>query len=251
MNQAKHWNQIAPTYNDEIFDVFHSDKKGKLTRYFNKHANPRATCIDFGCGNGKAFSYLSPRFKQVLGLDISQKLLNQAKALPYSNIEVQREDLTRSGLRLPKADFIFCCNVAILPTVEQNDAILKNMAKSLKKGGTALLVVPSLESMLYASWRLIEWNKKEGTKPEKIDPSEYGGLAGKKITDIIQGLVTINGVPTKHYTHQELEVILPRHGFEISKIDKIQYTWKSEFSKPPSWMKDPYPWDWVVDARRV
>ena len=246
MNQEKHWNHIAPTYNDEIFDVFASDKKKRLLRYFNKHANKHKQCIDFGCGNGKAFHYLSPRFAKVMGVDISQKLLNQAKKLPFSNIALKREDLTRSRLSLPKVDFVFCCNVAILPTVEQNHAILQNIKKSLKKGGTALLVVPSLESMFYSSWTLFDWYKREGVKADNVDPSEWSGLGGKK-TDIIRGLVSINGVTTKHYTHQELEVIIARFGLTLLKIDKLEYEWKTEFSKPPRWLKDPYPWDWLVE----
>jgi SAM-dependent methyltransferase len=250
MNEERHWNHIAPTYNDEIFDVFNSDKKKKLVKYFKKYTNDKHLAIDFGCGNGKAFSFLSPRFRKVLGIDISQKLLNQAKALPYSNIELKREDLTRPALRLPKADFIFCCNVAILPEVDQNLAIIKNIYRTLKPGGNSVLVIPSLESMIYSAWRMIDWYKKEGTAPEEIEASEIGGFKGKK-TDILQGLVSINGHTTKHYTEQEIHVIFERCGLSVSKIEKIEYEWTSEFAKPPKWMKSPYPWDWLVDCRKV
>jgi 2-polyprenyl-3-methyl-5-hydroxy-6-metoxy-1,4-benzoquinol methylase len=217
-----------------------------LTRYFKKHASTKHEAIDFGCGNGKAFQYLAPRFKNVLGLDISQKLLNQAKALPYPNVTVKQADLTQS-LRLPKTDFIFCCNVAILPEVETNIAIIRNIQKTLKPGGNALVVIPSLESMIYSTWRLIDWCKKEKVKPEKIDPSEYAGFAGKKI-DILQGLVSIDGHTTKHYTQQEIAVVFSRCGLRVSKIEKIEYAWTSEFAKPPKWMNAPYPWDWLMEC---
>src|SRR5882762_4565892 len=98
MNEAKHWNHIAPTYNMEIFDVFQSDTKKVLTRYFKKHTNLNHNAVDFGCGNGKAFSYLAPRFKNVLGLDISQKLLNQAKLLPYTNVSLKQAHPTKPRL---------------------------------------------------------------------------------------------------------------------------------------------------------
>src|SRR5258708_37238050 len=246
MNEKKHWNRIAPTYNAEIFDVFESDAKKKLIGYFKKHGNKNHDAIDFGCGNGKAFSYLSPRFKTVLGLDISQKLLDQAKLLPYKNIKLEQADLTKQ-LRYPKANFIFCCNVAILPEVESNIAILKNIRKSLKRGGEALVVIPSLESMIFSAWRLIDWYKKEGVTPEKIDASELSGFMNRK-TDILQGCVSIDGVTTKHYTEQEIEVVFHRCGLTVSKIEKIEYSWKSEFPKPPKWMNEPYPWDWLVEC---
>src|SRR5579859_548214 len=82
MNERKHCNHIAPTYNTEIFDVFDSDRGKVVGSYVDKHGNHGHDAIDFGCGNGKAFSLLAPRFRTVTGLDISQKLLNQAKGLP-------------------------------------------------------------------------------------------------------------------------------------------------------------------------
>ena len=248
MHEEKHWNHIARTYNQEIFDVFQSDTRKVLAKYFKKHADLNHEAIDFGCGNGKAFSYLAPRFKKVLGLDISQRLLNQAKTLPYSNVNVKQADLTKT-LRLAKTDFVFCCNVAILPEVETNIAILKNIQRTLKPGGHALVVIPSLESMIYSAWRLIDWNKKEKVKPEDIDPSEYAGFSGKKI-DILQGLVSIDSRTTKHYTQEEIEVVFSRCGLKVSKIEKIKYSWNSEFAKPPKWMRAPYPWDWLVECEK-
>ncbi len=246
MNEKNHWNRIAPTYNEEIFDVFQSDTKNILSKYFKKYANPKHSAIDFGCGNGKSFSYLAPRFKTILGIDISQKLLTQAKKLPYPNVDLKQADLTKS-IRFPRADFIFCCNVAILPEVQGNIAILKNIQKSLKPNGNALVVIPSLESMLFSAWRLFDWYKKEKVNPEKIDTSEWSGFSGKKI-DILQGLLTINGITTKHYTEQELEVVFSQCGIIVSKIEKIEYKWTTEFAKPPKWMNAPYPWDWLVQC---
>ena len=246
MNEETHWNRIAPAYNSEIFDVFESDTKKILARYFKKHGDKNHDVIDLGCGNGKAIPYLSPRFKTVLGLDISQKLLDQAKLLPYKNVKLEQADLTKQ-FRYPKANFVFCCNVAILPEVESNIAIIKVIRKSLKRGGQAVVIIPSLESMIFSAWRLIDWYKKEGVPPEKIETSELSGFINRK-TDILQGLVSINGVTTKHYTAQEIEVVFNRCGLTVSKIEKIEYSWNSEFTAPPKWMKDPYPWDWLVEC---
>jgi len=86
MNEEVHWNNIASRYEDEIFDVFKSDRKKVLPRYFKKHANRSHTAIDFGCGVGKAFPYLSPMFKTVLGTDISAECLAIAKKRPYKTL---------------------------------------------------------------------------------------------------------------------------------------------------------------------
>ena len=42
------------------------------------HADRSKSCIDFGCGVGKYLPELSPRFKSVVGVDISQALLDKA-----------------------------------------------------------------------------------------------------------------------------------------------------------------------------
>jgi SAM-dependent methyltransferase len=250
MNQEKHWNTIGQNYKEEIFDVFASDKNNILSRYFSKHANAAHTAIDFGCGIGKAFAYLSPLFKKVIGTDISGRLLAQAKKQPYANIELIKADLVKPKISFPLAEFAFCCNVVMLPEIEKNYAIFTTIQKALKTNGTALLVLPSMESMLFSSWRLIDWYAREGVAVENIPASELAYFKGPK-REMLRGNVHINGVPTKHYSAPELEVILKDAGLRITALEKIEYEWNTEFSEPPSWMGAPYPWDWLVECKKI
>ena len=249
MNEESHWNTIAPSYEDEIFDVFKSDKQGKLQDYFNIYADASHTAIDFGCGVGKAFEYIAPKFKKILATDISGECLEIAKTKGYKNITYKQADLTSPKVTFPKADFAVCVNVAILPEVEKNYTIIKNVKKSLRVEGSAIFVIPSLESVLFSSWRLIDWYKREGKSPSKIPASELAYFNGSK-TDIIQGKININGVVTKHYTASEIEVVFQQAGLTVISIEKLEYDWNTEFGKVPSWMKSPYPWDWLVECRR-
>ena len=249
MNEQAHWNEIAPKYNDEIFDVFNSDKNKRLPVYFKKHANSSHHAIDFGCGNGKSFPYLSPIFKSITAVDISKELLAQAKKRPYTNIEFRCLDLTKKNLKLPTADFVFCCNVAMLPEIEKTYAMLTNIQKSLRKGGNALLVLPSLDSVMYSSWRLIDLYAKEGVDSHKIPNSEFDYFRASK-RDIVQGIIYIDGRPTKHFGQSELEVVMREVGLTITAIDKVEYEWDSEFAEPPKGMQGPYPWDWLVECTK-
>lgn len=249
MDEKSHWNRIAPSYNHEIFDVFQSDKKKKLPRYFRKHSGLTKTAIDFGCGNGKSFPYISPLFKHIVGLDISKGLLAQAKARGYPNIDLKQADLTKKNLALPSADFAFCCNVIMFPVIEKNHQMIKNIHKALKKGGTALIVLPSLDSALFSSWRLIDLYRKEGVKPEDIPASEFHYFKGTK-RELVQGIVHIDGVPTKHYSASEINVIFKEAGFTVTKVEKLEYDWNTELSDPPAWLLDPYPWDWLVECKK-
>lgn len=249
MNEEVHWNKIAPSYNDEIFDVFKSDKFQQLPKYFKKHGNTSHAAIDFGCGNGKSFQYLSPIFKSILAIDISQELLNQAKKRGFSNIDFKRADLTRKNLNLPEVDFVFCCNVAMLPEIDKTHAMIRNISKCLRKGGNALLVLPSLDSVLYSSWRLMELYKREGVKVNEIPNSEFDYFKASK-RDIVQGIIHIDGVPTKHFGRSELEVVFRDVGLTVTSIDKVEYDWDSELAEPPKNMDGPYPWDWLVECKK-
>ena len=250
MNEQSHWDGIGNNYNNEIFDVFKSDVKKRLPYYFSKHGSKKKTAIDFGCGNGKSFTYLAPLFKQILAIDISSELLAQAKQRPYANISFKRMDLSKKSIRLPQVDFIFCCNVIMLPEVEKNVIMFKNISKALKKKGSALMVLPAMESILFSSWRLIDWYKQEGVAAKDIDKDELHYFKGSK-ADIVQGIFYIDHVPTKHYSASQLEVLFDRCGLKITSLDKVEYHWNSEFQAPPNWMKTPYPWDWLVECKKA
>jgi SAM-dependent methyltransferase len=250
MNEERHWDNIAKSYNDEIFDVFASDSKKLLPIYFKKHKNTNGTAIDFGCGNGKAFSYLSPLFKKIIAVDISQALLNQAMTRPYRNIQFLQRDLSEPKVKLPKVDFIFSCNVIMLPEIEKNLFMLQNIQRALKPGGSALLVVPSSESILFAAWRMIDWYKREGVAPKEIELSDLAYFKGPK-HDLLQGLFHIDGVATKHYSEPELAIILNQAKLKLTALEKLEYSWKTEFASPPAWMKAPYPWDWLVECTKA
>ncbi|CAN5135751.1 hypothetical protein BH09BAC3_BH09BAC3_31730 [soil metagenome] len=249
MDQRKHWDKIGSRYDSEIFNVFKSDKNQLLTKYFSRHSNSNDVAIDFGCGTGKAFPYLSPAFKSVLGIDISSELLTSIKLNKYENVTVKRADLSSGSLVFPPADFVFCCNVIMLPEVAKNIAMIQNIHKALVPNGDAIIVLPSLESVMYSSWQLIELYKRKGIKPEKIPSSEFSYYKG--LRDILQGIIYIEKVPTKHYSESEIKVIFGNAGLIITAIEKLEYKWDTEFEAPPRWMKAPFPWDWLVECKKI
>ena len=249
IDQEAHWNKIGARYDNEIFDVFKSDRGKKLATYFKRHANRSLHAIDFGCGMGKAFPFLSPAFSKILAIDISEELLNIARKSPYKNIVYKRADLTSQNLVFPLTEFVFCCNVIMFPEIGKNKSMIRNIHRALRVNGAALVVVPSLESVLYSSSRLIEWYKREKTNIEDIPASELAYYKGKK--DILQGIIQIDNVPTKHYLEPELRLLFEEEGLVVTAIDKIEYEWTSEFDAPPPWMKAPYPWDWLVECRKI
>src|SRR3954470_10026175 len=129
MEERAHWNRIGSAYQDEIFDVFRSDRNKLLSATIQKFANTEHTVIDFGCGVGRAFEFLSPSFRSVFGVDISDSLLTLAKKREFNNVTFKQHDLTKP--LKASAEFGFCCNVVMLPEVDLNKMMLKNIRQCI------------------------------------------------------------------------------------------------------------------------
>jgi SAM-dependent methyltransferase len=251
MIDALEWNKVAVEYDKKVFNVFKNDKKNKLKRYIRKYGNKENAAIDFGCGVGKALPLLAPFFREIIGLDVSKNCIAIAKKSPYKNVRFKEVDLAAKQVKVPSVDFAFCCNVAMSDDVQRNLNIIKNVLSSLNKNGVALFVLPSMESASLAAWRLVSWYDKEGIDLGDIPKKDLFQLNTNRQKDIRDGVVMIDGVPTKHYLIQELYSIFNSGNFTLQKLDKLEYSWETEFEAPPKWMQAPYPFDWIVEAKRI
>ena len=250
MNYALHWNNTAPNYDREIFNVFKNDKNKKLKKYVTKYANKDIIAIDFGCGVGKALPMLSPLFKGIIAVDFSEKCIEKAKKSPHKNVEYKVVDLSAKKVDLPSVDFAFCCNVAMCDNIVLNKQIINNVLKALNKGGTAIFVLPSMESVSVTAMSLINWYDTEGTDMADIPKSELENFTANNPKHLAEGIIVIDNVPTKHYLFTELYAMFNTSDFTMQKIDRLEYDWSTEFDSPPSWMQTPYPWDWVIEVKR-
>lgn len=241
----KYWDKIAADYDGEIFSALANDRNDVIVSYICQFASKQAAVADFGCGVGKFLPILAEKFGHVYAIDISEKLLEQARedCANFDNISYSNHDLSQAGIKLQKFDFALCVNVAIMKSLDKRAAIFATISKHLRGGGHLVLVVPSLESALYADFQLLQWNLKNG-----LTASEAASSLKQKRTDLPlrQGIVDIDNVPTKHYLKEELESLFKDQPFDILSIEKVEYSWKTEFEKPPRWMTEPYPWDWLV-----
>lgn len=243
-----YWEKIAPDYNEEIFDVLHQDKQGIIRKTIRQLGDPSKTVMDAGCAIGKWLPVLSPFFRKVIAVDISARNLAIAKKNhpALSNIEFLRADLSSGSTRLPLADINICINAILTDSMKKRDAFFKNLASSTRKGGALVLVVPSLESYLFTRIVQHKWKIDRSLFNEKLSAKK--GL--EKYRNVQQGNMDIDQVPTKHYVKEELMLLLDQVGFDIEKTRKIEYDWKTEFVKPPRWLSQPRPWDWMVVARK-
>jgi SAM-dependent methyltransferase len=242
----KYWEEVAVKHEEKIFDVFGNDSSQVIVSCINHYASPAKTVVDIGCAVGRWLPLLSAGFKKVYAVDISALYIQKAKEnhKALKNIQYLRQDISKSKEGIPACDLALCINTMLTPDRKERDAAFKNTAKVIKRKGHLILVVPALESAMFSQFIFNHWNTRTGN----FDPvkSEKIGDA----TDIFEGVVKLDTTPTKHHSKEELQFILNHYGFEMEHITKVEYSWNTEFSEPPEWLKNPRPFDWLVVARK-
>ncbi|MGC4036394.1 MAG: class I SAM-dependent methyltransferase [Chitinophagaceae bacterium] len=244
-----YWEKIALNYNDEIFDVFQNDKTGIIRSAISDYSSSSKTVMDIGCAVGKWVPFLSMNFKKVIATDISARNIELAKksCIAYNNVEYLRADMSDPKLRIGACDVAICINAILTGSLKKRITFFKSLSKCVKKKGMLVLVVPSLESSLYTSIIRKRWKVDNPEKVKTLSPA----ASKKKIENLSQGNIDIDNVPTKHYLKEELTLLLAQEKFNIVAINKVEYNWKTEFLKPPKWLREPYPWDWLCVAQKL
>ncbi len=250
MNRA-YWDDVAANYEDEIFSVHDNDTDGLIEQRITRLAESGHTAADLGCGIGKFTPLLARQFKHVHACDLSEKLLDRASRAcrSHKNVEFRQTNLGAEPHPFEPVDFVLCVNVLIMASLDIRLRALRAVTAQVKQGGHLLLVVPSAESMFYTRFRMIDWCLRDGQDCEgavRENLPRTGSLRA-----LYQGIRPIEGVPTKHYLREELQVLLADHQMEVLETKKLTYPWTTEFADPPDWMDSPLPWDWLVVARRV
>lgn len=249
---AHYWEAIGDRYEQEIFDSALADARRIIRRRLDELSAPRGVACDFGCGVGHYLPLLAPRFRSVYGVDFAESLLVHARrrGARFDNVTVLRGDLARSRGRLaiPDAKVGVCANVLISGDARVRRSILRTVRRHLARSGHLLLLLPSLESALFANQRLVEWNRRLGCSHEEALGSGIAPTA-RGARELLEGAVRIENVPTKHFLEEEAIVLLESEGFSVKTIDKVEYSWHTEFDDPPRWMGRPGPWDWLVLAQ--
>ena len=243
---------MAARYEDEIFSVLENDRAALVADKVRRYGKSTQSATDVGCGIGHFLPLLAGRFRRVLAVDLSSQNVARARTrhADLKNVAYRTADLAAPGARLPKADFALCVNAAIAPDLAVRNRLLDVASRHLRPGGHLVLVVPSLESALLTDFRLIEWNLRDGQPARRAAGAGFRTHRPVRRPRLHEGVLRIDGVETKHYLREEIVALLETRRLRPLEIDKIEYPWSSEFEAPPRWMQAPFPWDWLVVARK-
>ena len=239
-------------FDDAVFDPVASDVHGAFWRAVDDFAAGVRRVADYGCGTGRQLPGLAERFDEVVGLDFAPRLLDVARERVGETraVEVRRADLRRPIPKLRGVQLGVCVNAWIMPSHEDRTAALRHLRASLAPGAPLVLVVPSLEAALYVNERLIEWNRRSGLRGRAL-LREGIEATPEAARDLLHGVIDLDRSRTKHFLREEALVRLREARFEVVREDRVEYPWNAYFDRPPRWLREPRPWDWLFVARRA
>jgi ubiquinone/menaquinone biosynthesis C-methylase UbiE len=192
LSDKKDWDQeqFFNTGVQEIEEALKTAEAHKIKINFGR-------ALDFGCGVGRLSKALGKHFKEVVGVDIAESMVEKAKQLSNSR-NVRFEHISSGDLGSFKDqtfDFIYTDIVFQHMRNELAKKNLKHMYRLLKKDGVLIFQMPS--------------------KPAKT----WKGLLIKSLPE--QVLVSLRqGMEMHPIKKESLTVYLKKLGFEIVTIEK-------------------------------
>jgi ubiquinone/menaquinone biosynthesis C-methylase UbiE len=243
----KAWDAVAEHFDEAILNVPAHDRLGLIKSTVEQFGGEGRSVADIGCGVGRALDLIAPHFATVYATDISSDCLAIAEKdfAEYHHIEYIHADLSKEHGLPEQVDLVVCINTLLLDPLDKREAMLKHLCEAVKPGGHLLLVVPSLESALYVSHRLVRLNRQSGMSPRTAQRK-----ARREMSPLDMGIVQVDGVPTKHHLKEELQDLLRAEGMNVQRTEKIEYPWSYVLEEPPEEMTGNQPWNWMMVAQR-
>lgn len=235
------WERLAHAFEGEVCDILAVDRRqvigraiGGLRRNFS-----RASLLDVGCGIGTFIRTYGPRFRSVTGADFSLNMLRYAKrrCRGLSHVRWMQADLSRIDHdTMPTGDLTVCFNVVTSPNARIRTAMLRSLAKLTNPEGTALLVVPSLESTRFVH--------------RAMRRSRLAEASTRRL--LARGILMCDGVAQKYFTKQEILASMRSAGFRACQAKRVWIPWSEEGVEDdhPQLKGKGLPWDWLVVGHR-
>jgi SAM-dependent methyltransferase len=234
----KQWNRLAKKFESEACDIAREESGAQVKRYVARARIPKrgGVLVDLGCGVGTFIAQFGHRFEAVVGVEYAAGIIARAKerCAEMDNVTWHNSGIARAASRIGRrADLTVCMNVITSSDAATRAALWKSLAAVTKKGGYALVVVPSIES------------------DTMVEETANGGRKPRRTAARAKGLVRRSGAMQKHFARDELHADLARVGFRAAVTGKAHYPWSIEGMRETAARRVNRPWDWIVLAEKV
>lgn len=149
-------------------EAFQEERNGILMDLVPER--PRGLALDLGCGTGVMLDHLGRRFPRVLGLDISQEMLegyDLSRLRAGLTVSLLRGDMSALPLSDGSVDVIVCRSA--LHHMEDEAAVLREIARVLKPDGRLVLGEPANDNLLTRAARAFVRRRPSYGKIHTID----------------------------------------------------------------------------------
>jgi 2-polyprenyl-3-methyl-5-hydroxy-6-metoxy-1,4-benzoquinol methylase len=214
----------------EYFDVLSSDNSNVMNRSIEKVLKKHKvkTVLDLTCGTGSQVFWLAKRGYQVVGSDLSPKLIKIAKGKAYQ--EKIKVKLLKGDMRTKQVgrfDAVITIHNAVGHLTKTDfEKAMRNVCSNLKKGGLYVFDIFNLNSMSDKVVENLKMDVKETVGTTKIHHIQYSKISKKtgRLTSYDHFSFQENSGKPKIlkgkfalqiYTAQELREMLVRNGFAV------------------------------------
>lgn len=233
----KEWNKHASTFEKNVCDITREETDDQMRRLVARVKLPKnATLVDMGCGIGTFILRYGEKFERIEGVEYASRTIARAKkrcadvrGVTWRTMGIERA----SRVIGRRGDLTVCMNVITSHSTARRAAQWRSIAGVTKRGGYALIVVPSIESEMMVE---LEYQARK----KKKTPLEHD-----------DGVVERDGAYQKHFGREELNRLVSDEGFAVERIAKIYYPWAKEGMRETPSRAKKRPWDWACLAKRV
>jgi 2-polyprenyl-3-methyl-5-hydroxy-6-metoxy-1,4-benzoquinol methylase len=181
---------------------------------------PNGRILDVGCGNGVISRHLGRLGFNVLGIDVSEKTIEMARAInPMPNVKFQTksaEELVASGERY---DAVICSEV--LEHLNDPGALLKVLYATLAPNGKLIVTVPNGKGPreMFVTKPVLKMRRKNNFLWRSIVRIKKAlGYSGTTVQSAADNLDHI-----QFFSKNDLLQLSKRNGFRITRFGKANF----------------------------
>jgi len=228
--EKEYWNSIAHEY-DELLGPL-TKGRGVVNPIYDfvkqlKHQEYERVA-DFGCGTGNFLLFLAKYFKEVWGIDFSEKMLEIArkKCGAYPNIRLEGLDMRDLQKLYGMFDIAFTIN-SILTDDSAPSIILREIHRCLRPRGLLAGIFPSFEVVIELKNLIVENYISEGMSRSVAELIAYQEFVlPHKMDETKATYADDREHIQKFFYTDEIVRIIENIGFKVTCIDKVLYPWE-------------------------
>ncbi|WP_260295981.1 class I SAM-dependent methyltransferase [Sedimenticola hydrogenitrophicus] len=238
------WNRMD-NYEESIISLYHRPGTSQLLQRIAAIVTPETTAADIGCGHGYFLGELASA-KRILAVDYAQNSIDQARTRAPRHTEFLLQHLAELALPEP-VDLALCFSALMPENHTQALLMLERLTHSIKAGGTLLLVVPAMESLLYVINQVHYHEVRQGREKESISQrmSEFLSTFNNPLGYVRSS----NGQVTKYWLAEEIVSQLQQAGRTMGLEQfKVPVTWR-DYAAEADWqqaVQPPWFWGWQI-----